>query len=144
VKATVNAQFLSKFLSVFDGKGFQTVSFAKLVYNIGNGYVESGKYFQAPKEGIYKFSIGMYVAGSRSTVSLATVPGMYVKSIVYFKPPTTASLTTTAVLKKGERVAAVYGMESAPTLTGDIDQLSPALNEFSGELMWELCDGKEC
>jgi hypothetical protein len=86
----------------------------------------------------------VYAFGSRTNLGLASFPSMVKKSMVWVHTQTTAAITTTAVLKKGEGVAAVYYLESAPQATGDIDPKSPLLNEFSGELMWELCDGKEC
>ena len=128
------------------GGYYLVVDFVDVSSNTGNGYVQVGNVyvFKAPKEGIYKFSLRLFAFGDRTIIGLATYPSMVKRSMVWVKGQTSAVITTMTILAKDEMVAPVYNLENESNSSGDVDPKSSALNEFSGELIGELCGGKPC
>ncbi len=115
-----------------------------VAYNLGEGLDAATSVFKAPKEGIYKFTVRTFAFGERTILGLALhTPSLITKNVLWVQARSPGVLSTLIALKAGEEVVPFFDVEKYLVASTKEDRGS-LYNEFSGELVAELCGGKAC
>jgi hypothetical protein len=127
---------------------FQVVKYATVPYNIGEGFNPTTSVFKAPKEGLYKFLVRNYAFAERTFLGVAMhspSSALLVKTGLWVRARSPGVASTLLPLKTGEGVVPVFYAEKEPVASADLEvDRGPLFNEFSGELVAEMCGGKPC
>jgi hypothetical protein len=126
---------------------YQVVKYATVPYNIGEGFDPTTSVFKAPKEGLYKFTVRSYAFTERTFlgVALHSPSSLLVKTGLWVRARSPGVASALLPLKIGEGVVPVFYAEEEPVASADLEvDRGPLFNEFSGELVAEMCGGKPC
>jgi hypothetical protein len=125
-------------------KEIQVIKYATAPYNLGEDLDLATSIFNAPKDGIYKFTVRSYAFGDRTCVGVAIKgSALLVKTALWVNARSPGVASTILQLEAGEEVVPIIYVETDPIPSSSAYR-GPVFNEFSGELVAELCGGKAC